>query len=112
MCSELGDVLLQVLFHAVIAEERGAFDIRDVAGSLVAKMTRRHPWLYAEQQRDNRETTERQQYSSGGSPTIPAEPWEAMKSRGRKSLAEGLPQGLPSPAPRAPAAGAGGGRRV
>ena len=45
MRSELGDVLLQVLFHAIIAEERGAFDVGDVAGSLVAKMTRRHPWL-------------------------------------------------------------------
>src|SRR5690606_26426065 len=46
MCSELGDVLLQVLFHAVIAEERGAFGPEHVAGSLVAKMRRRHPWLY------------------------------------------------------------------
>src|ERR1019366_5974639 len=34
MQSELGDVLLQVLFHAIIAEERGVFDMRDVAGSL------------------------------------------------------------------------------
>lgn len=43
MRSELGDVLLQVLFHAIIAEERGAFDVNDVAGSLVEKMTKRHP---------------------------------------------------------------------
>src|SRR5271166_3856647 len=35
---ELGDVLLQVLFHAVIAEERGAFSAGDVAAALVAKM--------------------------------------------------------------------------
>ena len=48
MRSELGDVLLQVLFHAIIAEERGAFNIGDVAGSLVAKMTKRHPWLYGD----------------------------------------------------------------
>ena len=41
MMSELGDVLLQVLFHAIIAEERGAFDVGHVAGSLVAKMEKR-----------------------------------------------------------------------
>ena len=38
MVGELGDVLLQVLFHAVIAEERGAFGPEHVAGSLVGKM--------------------------------------------------------------------------
>jgi uncharacterized protein YabN with tetrapyrrole methylase and pyrophosphatase domain len=38
MREELGDVLLQVLFHSVIAEEQGAFDVNDVAGSLIAKM--------------------------------------------------------------------------
>jgi MazG family protein len=83
MCSELGDVLLQVLFHAIIAEERGAFDIDSVAGSLVAKMTKRHPWLYGQAAADGPQTTER-------------EPWEQMKSKSRATLAEGLPQGLPS----------------
>ena len=76
MRSELGDVLLQVLFHAVIAEGRGAFDAADVAGSLVQKMTLRHPWLY------------------GGATA--REPWEEMKARARTSLADGLPAGLPS----------------
>ena len=76
MRSELGDVLLQVLFHAIIAEERGAFAVGAVAGSLVSKMTKRHPWLYA---------------------NAPArEPWEQMKSKTRRSLADGLPLGLPS----------------
>jgi MazG family protein len=74
--AELGDVLLQVLFHAIIAEERGAFDIEDVAGSLVHKMRVRHPQLYGA-------ATER-------------EPWERMKARARGSLAEGLPPGLPA----------------
>ncbi|MFI5246812.1 MAG: nucleoside triphosphate pyrophosphohydrolase [Gemmatimonadales bacterium] len=83
MRSELGDVLLQVLFHAIIAEERGAFDVHSVAGSLVAKMTTRHPWLYA-------------QTADGGRQTAEREPWEQMKSKARGSLAEGLPQGLPS----------------
>lgn len=76
MKSELGDVLLQVLFHAIIAEERGAFDVQDVAGSLVQKMETRHPWLY------------------GDAPG--REPWEQMKSKTRRSLADGLPAGLPS----------------
>ena len=72
---ELGDVLLQVLFHSVIAEERGAFDIGDVAAGLISKMHRRHPHLY--------EGGERQ-------------PWEQMKARRRTSIAEGLPANLPS----------------
>ena len=76
MRSELGDVLLQVLFHSVIAEERGAFSAGHVAGSLVQKMIERHPWLY-------------------GAATS-REPWEEMKSRTRVSLADGLPSGLPS----------------
>jgi MazG family protein len=83
MRSELGDVLLQVLFHAIIAEERGAFDVGSVAGSLVSKMTRRHPWLYV-------------QTADGGQRTAEREPWEQMKSKTRRSLADGLPQGLPS----------------
>jgi nucleoside triphosphate diphosphatase len=76
MCSELGDVLLQVLFHSVIAEERGAFDITHVAGSLVHKMRTRHPQLYGD----------------------PADkiPWEQMKAKTRRSIAEGLPAGLPA----------------
>ena len=47
---ELGDVLLQVLFHARIAAEQpqedGGFDIDDVAGDLVAKLVRRHPHVF------------------------------------------------------------------
>ena len=72
---ELGDVLLQVLFHSVVAEERGAFSMSDVAGGLIAKMRARHPHLY-----------------EGGEKV----PWEQMKARKRASLEEGLPPGLPS----------------
>ena len=93
-CSELGDVLLQVLFHALIAEERGAFDINDVAGSLVAKMTKRHPWLYEQRTAENDRVI--QNTTDAAADDSKREPWEQMKSRGRKSLAEGLPQGLPS----------------
>jgi MazG family protein len=72
---ELGDVLLQVLFHAVIAEERGAFDMASVAGGLVAKMRARHPHLY-----------------EGGEKVS----WERLKARRRASIEDGLPPGLPS----------------
>ena len=75
MQEELGDVLLQVLFHSVVAEQRGAFGIGDVAGGLISKMRRRHPHLY--------EGGERQ-------------PWEQMKARKRASIEEGLPPELPS----------------
>jgi len=72
---ELGDLLLQVLFHSVIAEERGAFGLGDVAASLIAKMHRRHPHLYGDGVR---------------------QPWEQMKAKKRTSIAEGLPVGLPA----------------
>jgi ATP diphosphatase len=74
MREELGDVLLQVLFHSVIAEEDGAFDAHDVAATLIDKMRRRHPHLYGGGER---------------------EAWETMKARTRTSIAEGLPLGLP-----------------
>jgi len=72
---ELGDVLLQVLFHSVLAEERGAFSFAEVTDALITKMKGRHPHLYGEGAK---------------------EPWERMKSRHRKSIAEGLPAGLPA----------------
>ena len=104
MRSELGDVLLQVLFHAIIAEERGAFDIGDVAGSLVAKMHKRHPWLYGEKTGGGRgKAGDAKAAAEGGAQTVDAatgsearEPWEQMKARSRGTLAEGLPSGLPA----------------
>ena len=72
---ELGDLLLQVLFHAVIAEERGAFSMRDVGNSLVAKMRGRHPHLYGDGEKVA---------------------WERMKATARASIADGLPVDLPA----------------
>jgi len=46
LAEELGDLLLQVFFHASIAAERGAFDIDDVAAGLSAKMRRRNPHVF------------------------------------------------------------------
>jgi nucleoside triphosphate diphosphatase len=72
---ELGDLLLQVLFHSVLAEERGAFAFADVAEGLITKMKARHPHLYGEAAK---------------------EPWEKMKSKHRKSIGDGLPAALPA----------------
>lgn len=47
---ELGDLLLQVVFHAQMAKEAGAFDFDAVAGSIVAKMVRRHPHVFGDAQ--------------------------------------------------------------
>jgi len=72
---ELGDLLLQVLFHSVLAEERDAFDFADVAEGFLRKMKSRHPHLY--------EGGERQS-------------WEGMKAKKRDSIVDGLPADLPS----------------
>src|SRR5437764_773536 len=71
---ELGDLLLQVLFHSVIAEERGEFNAAEVTAGLIAKMRARHPHLYGDGAR---------------------EPWERMKSKKRESIGDGLPPSLP-----------------
>jgi nucleoside triphosphate diphosphatase len=72
---ELGDLLLQVLFHSVLAEERGAFTFQDVADGFITKMKARHPHLYGDGSR---------------------EPWERQKARKRERIVDGLPSGLPS----------------
>ncbi len=45
---ELGDLLLQVVYHARMAEEQGAFDFGDVVEGVTAKMVRRHPHVFAD----------------------------------------------------------------
>src|SRR3954465_11334232 len=72
---ELGDLLLQVLFHSVVAEERGAFDFGDVTAGFIDKMKTRHPHLY-----------------EGGE----KQSWEGMKAKKRDSIVDGLPADLPS----------------
>ncbi len=48
LCEELGDLWLQVVFHAQLAGERGAWDIRDVERMIVEKLIRRHPHVFEE----------------------------------------------------------------
>jgi nucleoside triphosphate diphosphatase len=45
---ELGDLLLQVVFHARMAEEQGAFDFADVVETITSKLVRRHPHVFAD----------------------------------------------------------------
>lgn len=52
---ELGDLLLQVMFHAVIAEEEGLFTFDDVAKTVSEKMIRRHPHVFSGAQYDSDE---------------------------------------------------------
>jgi nucleoside triphosphate diphosphatase len=52
---ELGDLLLQVVFHSRMAEEAGMFDVEDVANSISEKMLRRHPHVFTDQRIDNAE---------------------------------------------------------
>lgn len=49
---ELGDVLLQVVFHAEIAQEAGRFDFNDVAAEVSEKLVRRHPHVFAQSKAD------------------------------------------------------------
>ena len=53
MREELGDVLMQVVFHSRIAQEAGKFDLQDVIDEVVAKLIRRHPHVYGNVEVDN-----------------------------------------------------------
>src|SRR6202049_5205627 len=48
MAEELGDLLLQVVFHCQLARERGAFDFEQVARRITEKLIRRHPHVFGE----------------------------------------------------------------
>ena len=51
---ELGDVLLQIVFHSSIAEENGAFTLQDVINDVTEKMIHRHPNVFPEENPDNK----------------------------------------------------------
>jgi ATP diphosphatase len=70
LADELGDLLLNVAFQIVLAEERSAFSAEDVAGGLESKMRRRHPHIYGSGPRIDWETLkaqDRAQVTDGGS---------------------------------------------
>ncbi len=88
LCDELGDLLLQVVFHARMAEEQGAFAFAEVARAISDKMQRRHPHVFAEVSVDDAHGVTRN--------------WEAIKRAERAAKGEqdtsalaGISRGLP-----------------
>lgn len=83
---ELGDLLLQPVFHAAIAEDNNEFTINDVINTLCEKLIRRHPHVFANQQI----TDSAQQIEN----------WEMIKQsekgNNRKSALDGIPKHLPA----------------
>jgi tetrapyrrole methylase family protein/MazG family protein len=87
LCEELGDLLLQIVFHAQLATERGKFSIADVIDTLSNKMIRRHPHVFGDQ--------------AVSSVADVWQNWEALKSeepatKARASKLDGIPKGLGS----------------
>jgi MazG family protein len=89
MAEELGDLLLQVVFHSQMAKERGAFDFNQVAQNLVDKLIRRHPHVFGE--------------SKVRSISGIWEQWDKIKKNEkagtqheRKSSLDGIPRHLPA----------------
>ncbi|MGW7516705.1 nucleoside triphosphate pyrophosphohydrolase [Streptomyces sp. NPDC054796] len=95
LCEELGDVLLQVVFHARIAQEDPdePFAIDDVAGGIVEKLIRRHPHVFGEEAAETAEDVR--------------EHWLRTKAaeKQRDSVTEGVPVGQPALALAAKLAG-------
>lgn len=82
---ELGDVLLQAVFHAQMAADGGEFDIDDVAEQIVAKLIRRHPHVFA----DVRAGTPEEVYGN----------WERIKAEeegGERAVDQGIPEAFPA----------------
>jgi XTP/dITP diphosphohydrolase len=83
---ELGDLLLQVMFHSRIAAEHPdtPFDVDDVAGQIVEKLVRRHPHVFADVEVESAQDVN--------------ENWESIKAteKARTSAVEGIPPGLPA----------------
>jgi len=90
LADELGDLLFQVVFHAQIAKEAGAFDFKDVADAITAKMIRRHPHIFGGEARARTAAEQ-------------LEAWEEIKALERAgraapepSVLDGIPVGLPA----------------
>jgi tetrapyrrole methylase family protein/MazG family protein len=85
-CEELGDLLLQVVFHAQIASETGRFTIDDVSSAIVDKLIRRHPHVFGDVKADTPEQV--------------LVNWEKIKKEEkggkRRSVLDGLPGHLPA----------------
>lgn len=80
LCEELGDVLLQVVFHAKIAQDRGAFDINDVCDTVSKKLIYRHPHIFGQMKLETSEQV--------------LEMWEEVKKKEKqqKTVSESIDQ--------------------
>jgi len=80
---ELGDILLQVIFHSIIAEENKDFDLSQVITSVQTKLIERHPHVFGDVEITDSEEVKKN--------------WELLKKKeGRKSVIEGIPEQLPA----------------
>jgi tetrapyrrole methylase family protein / MazG family protein len=84
LAEELGDLLLQVVFHSRLAEQEGRFDISEVASALTAKLVLRHPHVFSD-------------LGVSGAAEVLAN-WETIKSteKGRSHPFDGIPRTLPA----------------
>ena len=87
---ELGDLLLQVVFHARMAEELGAFDFGDVVEVLTAKLIRRHPHVFGDERSQTPQAVE------GLWERIKAEEKAARGGAEKSGALAGVPVGLPA----------------
>ncbi len=92
--SELGDLLLNLAFQVVLAEERAAFDAEAVISGLEAKMRRRHPHLYGQGPRVPWEELKAREKLEGLAGDEDAASDEAARARVAGSVLAGLPKGL------------------
>jgi MazG family protein len=83
LTEELGDLLLQIVFHAQIASENRKFDIDDVARKIVEKLKRRHPHVFGKTK-------------VGGSEEVLKNWEEIKKDEGKLSVLAGVPEHLPA----------------
>ncbi|MFN8125467.1 MAG: MazG family protein [Candidatus Nanopelagicales bacterium] len=90
---ELGDLLLQVVFHARIAAEAEGWDIDDVAAGIVAKLVRRHPHVFGA----DSEYADLAEVGTRDESTLNRN-WAAIKraEKSRDSVLDGIPAGLPA----------------
>lgn len=92
---ELGDLLLQIVFHAEMAKEKGRFDITDVIRAVHTKMVRRHPHVFgtAKAQTSGQVLKNWEQIKSE---EREAESGKGSKKRAAESVLEEVPKGLPA----------------
>lgn len=88
--SELGDLLLQVVFHSRIAEEQGLFDFEQVSKNISEKLIRRHPHVFSGKKFANDEERKRAWEAAK------AEERKAKASAGKNSILDGIAKNLPA----------------